>query len=539
MTFYHDRERDLLVYKPQTAFHMHGLLGSVPEARQINGAYAAVPRTLRNCQQLRWLGYAVPPIITDANYDWPIEPGKKALPHQKVMANFQLLHPKSYNLSDPGTMKTNAALWMADWMMQQYPQGECRCLIIGLLNVLETVWASAIFKNFLSRRTFEILHGPAGKRQALLAKKPDFAIVNIDGVGVGAHTRKRFELDGFSKDLALDDKIKIVIIDEADGYIDHTTKRHRLARMVLEKRPYIHLLTGTPLSQSPVDAYGMSRLLHNAYGKGYKQFRDETMMQVSLYKWIPRKDGYEKAKNILTPAIRFDIKDVWQDAPPLTTQQRLVVLTEEQKKAMAALKRDLVIEMRSGKLIQAVNEAAARTKYLQISLGGVYDDGHKSHTLDAEPRYAEVERIIRSSNQKILIFVPLTNIIDLLYKRLSKSWRCGIINGAVLASKRPALIREFASTSAEEFKVMLLDAQSTAHGINEFVVADTVIWMAPIDKTRLYIQGNKRAHRPGQKWPTTVYQLVSNQLEKEMFHRLETNTSMQGIILDAIRRGDL
>ncbi len=527
-SFYHDPQSNTLIYP------RHALITQmIPEAREINGQFVAVPRSLHNCQVLRHYNFPVAPIITDETYDWPIEAGKKALPHQKVMANFQLLHPKSFNLSDPGTMKTMAALWMADFLMRQYPPGQCQALIVGLLNVLETVWVKAIFSAFLGRRSFEILHGSAEKRCALLAKKPDFAIINVDGVGVGAHTRKKFELDGFSKKLLEDTTRRIVIIDEADAYVDAQTKRHRIARLVLGQREYVTMLTGTPVSQKPTDAYGLAKLMNNALGKSFRGFREETMVQMGPFKWMPRQDGYERARKLLVPAIRFDIRDTWRDAPEMTTQQRLVNLTEEQKKMLAALKRDLLFTVRSGKTVTAANEAVARLKFLQISLGAVYDDTHKAHILDATPRYEEIERIIDSTPRKVLLFIPFTSIVDEMKKQLSKRWKCAVINGQVSPKDRPDIIRSFESDA--DLKCMLVDAQSVAHGINEFVVADTVIWVGPIDKTRLYIQGNRRAHRPGQLWPVTVYQLVSNALEKEMFRRLETNTSMQGALLDLVR----
>ncbi len=535
MNFFHDIKRNLLVYETPSPLHVAQLLQSLPEARQINGSHVAVPATLKNSQTLRWMQYPVAPIIGHHNYDFPIEPGRKPLEHQLVMCNFQLLHPRCFNLSDPGTMKTLPALWGSEWLMQRNPGW--RALVVAPLNVIESVWAKAIFANFLGRRSFELLYGTAEKRRALLAKKPDFALINVDGVGIGAHTRKKFELDGLSKDLAEDQEIKILIIDEADSYCDAQTKRHRVARLAIGCRPFTWMLTGTPTSQAPTDAYGLGKFINNAHGKSFRQFREETMIQISNFKWIPRKDGYETAFKLLTPAIRYDIRDIWKDAPECTTQQRLVPLTDEQKRQMAILKRDLQVTMQSGKVIDAINEVTARQKFLQISLGLVYDDKHKTHKVDASPRYEEVERIIHSTSRKVLIFSPLTSIVDFLNATLSKKWKCRVINGAVLQSARAGIISSFVNDP--EHKIMIVDAQSMSHGVNDLVVADTVIWIAPIDKTRLYIQGNKRAHRPGQQWPVTVYQIVSNKTEIEMFRRLETNTSMQGVLLDAVRRGEL
>jgi SNF2 family DNA or RNA helicase len=531
MQFFYDKPRKLLIYdRPSELVLQH-----IPEAKRLNGQYVAIPQTLRNSQVLRWLNYPVPPIVTEDNYDWPIQPGREAKWQQKIMTNFQLLHPRCFNLSDPGTMKTLASLWAADKLMQAFPG--YRALIVAPLNVLETVWAKAIFENFLSRRTFEILHGSADRRLTRLTKKPDFVIINLDGVGVGAHTRKKLELDGFSKALYEDAGIKIVIADEADGYVDATTKRHRITQKIFGTRPYLWMLSGTPVAQAPTDAYGLAKLVNNAFGRSFTSFRDETMVKVSNFKWVPRPSGYDIARRMLVPVIRFSINETWTDRPPIKILPAIVELTEAQKVHMRALKQNLQVILASGKKITALNEAAVRTKFIQISLGAIYDDEHVAHEIDASPRFKKMEDIIRGSSHKIVIFSPLTSIVDLLYKKFSKEWRCGIINGAVNASARPDIIRAFEKDA--DFKLMILDPQSTAHGINEFVVADTVIWAGPIDKTRLYIQGNARVYRPGQVNPVTVWQIQSNGLEKEMFRRLETNTSMQGALLEAIRRGEL
>ncbi len=531
MQFYHDRSTDVLVY-PGYIPNVQAL----PDARMVDREHFGVPRTLPNCQVLRYYNYPTPPVVTAENYDWPIEPGRQPLIHQRVYTNFMALHPRCFNLGDPGTMKTLSALWTIDFLMQQHPPGACRALVIAPLTVLETVWASAIFKNFLSRRSFEILMGTAEKRRQLLAKKADVSIINFDGVGIGAHTRKGLSLDGFSQDLAEREDIKIVVVDEASAYRDSRTKRHRLARLIIGKRRHLIMMTGTPLPNAPTDAYGLSKLMNNAFGKSFQTFQMETMLKISQYKFVPQKDGYEKARKLLVPAVRFALSDVW-DGPPSTVQKRMVPLTEQQKKMMAELKRDLQVSLKNGAAIAANNEAAARWKFIQISLGSIYDGDHFAHHVDAGPRYAEVESIIESTQRKVVVFVPLTSVINALQKHLSKRWKVGVINGDIPAKDRPAIIRAFESDP--DFKAIVVDPGATAHGINEFVVADTAIWMGAIDKAELWIQGNKRIDRPGQKYPTTIFQIVSNKLEEEMFRRLETNTSMQGLMLEAVRRGDI
>ena len=204
---------------------------------------------------------------------------------------------------------------------------------------------------------------------------------------------------------------------------------------------------------------------------------------------------------------------------------------------MAELKRDLQIMMESGHVIDAINEAAYRQKLLQISLGAIYDRQHREHLIDSTPRLKELEQIISSTQRKVVIFVPLTSVIHLLYKHLSKKkYGCVVINGEVPQKQRAGIIRQFAED--ENTRIMITDPGTTAHGVNEFVVADTGVWYGGVDKADHWKQGNDRIRRPGQKYPSVIFQIVSNQTEKEIFKRLETNTSMQGLMLEAVKRGD-
>ena len=549
LTFWLDESRNLIIYPGQPG----KLTQYISDLKPINGSYFAVPRTLQSSITLSYFNWPVPPVMTDDNYAWPIEPGKKPLPHQKIYANFTVLHSRMFNLGDPGTMKTLATLWAMDFLML-HARIPFKALIVAPLTLLDTVWANALYRNFLGRRTFEILTGTNDQRINKLQKDVDVYIVNHDGLKVGAHIRrkmdpraprqKRVELDGFSAALAARQDIKMIVIDEASGFKDHTTARHVCGTMIFGKKPMLKQLTGSPTSNRPTDAYGLAKLSNNAYGKSFNGFRLETMLQVSQYKWVPQKDGYDKAKRLLTPAVRFGLDEIW-DGPPMTYQRRKVELTAEQKEHMRKLKTELQIIAKSGQAIDAANESAARQKLIQLSLGAVYDGNHVAHLVDAAPRFSELEEIVESTERKVVIFVPITSVVHLVvkylrevWKKQERDWTCDFINGEVDAKKdRPQIIQAFAADP--NFKAIIVDPGVTAHGINEFVVADTAVWFGATDRAELWTQGNARIRRPGQKYPSTCFQIVSNKLEEEIFNRLENNTSMMGLMLEGIRRGDL
>jgi SNF2 family DNA or RNA helicase len=212
---------------------------------------------------------------------------------------------------------------------------------------------------------------------------------------------------------------------------------------------------------------------------------------------------------------------------------REVELTAEQKKLMSDLKKDFVVTVKSGAAISAVNEAAARTKFIQISLGAIYDQNHGIHAIDAGPRHAEIIDVLEQAPGKSILFCPLTSVINIIYKNINKRWPAAVVNGDVSQKDRSNIFQAFQDLE-NPLRVLVADAQTMAHGLDLYA-ARVVVWVGPTDKPELYAQANARMHRPGQKFPTTVVQLVSNALEREIFRRLENNLALQGTLLQAVK----
>jgi hypothetical protein len=524
---FHDPTRRLVVYDSTQAGE---ILCSIASARGINGSMVAVPTDLYSLQLAAHLGLPVPPIIGE-DYDWPHGPDIPGpLAHQKVTANFCAVNPRCFNLSDMGTMKTLSTLWGADFLMRQYEDdGEpFRALVVAPLSTLQLVWGDALFHHFMGRRTFRILDGSASRRERLLSEPADFYIINFDGACIGS---SRGKLGGLSAAIAARSDIKLVIIDEASAYKDPRTRRHRIARKLFD-RPYLWLLTGTPTAQGHLGAFGLAKLVNNAFDESYGSWVGRTTIPISKFKRVPTPEAHLEARKLLSPAIRYDIRDVW-DGPPLTTQFRTVELTTEQKQHLHALKSDLVLAMKDGTLIVPANEAVARTKYLQICMGAIYDKHHNTHLIDSSSRIGELEDIISQAPAKVIILSPLTNVIHLLYKKLETKWTCAIINGETSRQDRDSIVHAFQGD--HDPHVIIADPRCLKFGLT-LHAARTLVWYGATDSNETYEQANKRAHRPGQKHPVTNVQIVSTPLEREIYRRLAANERLQGVLLDMVRR---
>ena len=534
MNFWYDTRTNMLVYDLPDP---DKVLRHVSEAIKLHNGFVAVPSTLANSQLLRCFDL---PVLAPMNgYDWPIKPPFRPRDHQKTMANFMVLHPRSFNLSDMGTMKTLASLWAADFMMMQNPGW--RTLIVCPLSITQRVWADAIFTHFLGRRKCVIVHGSAEKRRKLLAEPTDFYIINFDGVSIGAKiTRRGVQLEGLSRDIAERQDIAIVVIDEASSAYRHgNTGRHRVARASLVRKPVVWPLTGTPTPNGALDAHGLARLVNDAYGESFTAYKRRVMYPAGPWKWLPKQGAMVEARKLLSPSVRFEMRDC-NDVPPCTEQMRDVELSDEQKKHYKELKTSLVLQLAGGKQVTAAHEAALRLKLIQISCGAIYDHEHTVTRLDCSPRLSVLREVIEEAHRKVIIFTPLTSVVQLVYDNLTKldpktnkpEYTCAIVNGAVPRKQRDAIMRAF--VEQEDPHIIVADPGVVAEGFN-LSIATTVCWYGATDRTLLYQQGNARIVRPEQNLPTTIVQLAATPIEREIFRRTASNMSMQGLLLDLVR----
>lgn len=503
----------------------------LPEARKL-GKHVVVPHTLHAMQVMRHMGQlAYSPILTD--YDWPHNPNKfdKPFDHQREMAAFMTLYPRCFNLSDMGTGKTLAALWASDYLKKK---GVIRkTLILSPLSTIYRVWEDEIFTHFLSHRTCSVLYGSRERRIDNAHIDADYYILNHDGISIGGNKSNRgFTLGDFGAYLRDNSEIDEIIVDEGSVYKDSTTKRYKALRHLIADKPYVRWMTGTPTPVDPTNAWSQARAVNKFYTESYASFRERTMQRVSQFKWVPKREGMVMAASILQPAIRFH-RDDCLDLPDVMIETRDVELSDNQKKAYDELKKTLKTQLNTGQ-VNAINEATLRMKLIQIACGAVYDEKHEVHRVDCAPRLQVLEEIIEEAPNKLLIFAPLTSVIDLLYSELRKRYTVEKVTGNVSAKARNEIFKDFQESANP--RIIVADAGCMAHGLT-LTSADTTVWFGPTDKPEVYQQANKRMDRPGQKNAMLIVRLAATQIEREIFRRLDSREKMQGLVLNLVKEG--
>jgi len=292
-------------------------------------------------------------------------------------------------------------------------------------------------------------------------------------------------------------------------------------------------MTGTPAAQSPLDAFGLAKLVNpTAVPRYFGSFRDQVMMKITQFKWMAKPGATEAVYNALQPAIRFT-KEECLDLPDMTYVKRQVELTRQQKKYYNELKNKLVMEA-AGEEVTAANAAIVMNKLLQISAGAVYTDDGSTLEFDIKNRYNVLREVIDESSQKVLVFVPFRHTIDVLVGKLRKDgFTTEVIRGDVPATKRTEIFKRFQETP--DPKILVIQPQSAAHGVT-LTAANTVVWWGPTSSLETYAQANARVHRSGQKHPCTVVQLQGSAVEKHVYALLDNRINVHTKIIDLYKQ---
>ena len=480
-----------------------------------NGIYeVAVYWGLDEVRVLKNLGVKNVPSPITRRYTWA---GRyKPMAHQIETSAFLTMNRRAFCFNDPGTGKTLSALWAADYLMNR---GDVRrVLILCPLSIMHSAWMGDIGNSIIHRSAVVAHHAQSSRRIEMIQQKYEIVIANYDGLNLIAN------------EINNDGRFDLVIVDEANAYKNPSTRRWKALASIIKPETYLWMMTGTPASQSPVDAYGLARLVNpNGVPKFQTAWRDKVMNKITMFKWAPKPDAREKVFMALQPAIRFS-KAQCLDLPPVITVTREVPMTPQQNKYYRLLKEQMLAQA-AGETISAVNAGVVVSKLLQISCGAAYTDDREVVEFDAAPRLSVLGEILEETSRKVIIFALFRSSIDTIVTHLTKQgYGVGQIHGDVTATKRGQIINDFQTT--DNIRVLVLQPQATAHGIT-LTAADTVVFFGPLMSVEQYVQCIARADRKGQDSDkVTVVHIESSPIEKKLFKAMNTKVNDSILLTD-------
>jgi len=468
--------------------------------------------------QMRARGMILPSPI--AHYKWPgrFDP----FAHQRTTSEFLISHPKSFVFNGLGTGKTLSALWAMDYLMQQ--KVVRRVLIIAPLAVCTGVWEPELFKT-TPHLSAQVLEGGAAKKKAQAARRQtQVVIVNPESLHIVSD-----ELMG---------KVDLILVDEATYFKNASTKRWKTLQKLTEGVPYLWLMTGTPAPQSPMDAYGLLRLVRKKY-ISKRAWQNMTMIQVGRFRWVPKNDADKTISGWLRPAIWFKIEDC-PDMPEMPAPLSIpAIMTKEQQELCTLLTNEARAMVEDGE-ISAPNAAVVMSKLIQVQCGGVYgtdeNEQRAEHEVAATGYFQAIHDFVDQADTPVLIVAPYRITAKAIEAKMNKAgYSTALIYGDVKKRDRGPILRDF---SEGRTRVLVAVPGTMSHGVDGLQNASRfILWAAPPTSAEAYHQTIGRLVRSGQKKKVVIGHIITSTLAKEMFNRLESKARLQDAVLHYIGLG--
>jgi len=478
---------------------------------EVNGQpFGFVKHNLANTYVMRALDYDVPsPILTQ--YDWPGV--LKPFDVQKKTCAHLTLNPRSYVLNELGTGKTRAILWAWDYMRSI---GAAKLLVVAPLSTLNFVWAREILST-LPHRKYSVLYGTREQRLQRLDSDAEIFIINHDGFRT-IHDEIKLRVD-----------IGVLVLDELAVYRNGQASRTKLMRAYAKTVQIVWGMTGSPIPNSPTDAWAQASIVTpNRVPKYFGRFRDDLMLKVNQFKWVPKHDAVAKAFDALQPAVRYTLDDV-VELPETISRFVDIEQGPTQTKVYKQMLEQCYALVQSQE-ITAANAGAAMMKLLQVSCGWVYDRERNVVELDNDLRVAAMVDEVLASKRKVLVFVPFKHALAGIAKALTKE---GIdhttMSGSTPAGERAQTFNLF--QNSDKYHVLAAHPQCLAHGVT-LTTASTIIWFSPTMSLEIYEQANARIRRVGQKSKQLILHLQSTQVERKMYALLQRKQNVQDQLME-------
>ncbi|MHB0978447.1 MAG: DEAD/DEAH box helicase [Minisyncoccota bacterium] len=433
-----------------------------------------------------------------------------------VPSTFLLFRRNGCIFASGNTGKSRSTLWAIDYLMSAGMVK--RALIVAPLSILRCAWESDLFCTAMTR-TVGIAVGEAKKRKMIISSDCEICIINHDGLTSSLKDLKAAEFD-------------LIVIDECTSVQNTMTHRWKALNSLVKPDTYLWMLTGTPAANSPLQAYGLAKLVQpDSVPRFFTGWKDKTMNKLSMFTFVPKITAKDEVYRALQPAIRFAKKDC-VELPPITYMEREFEMDAVQAKYYKEMKSQLLM-FAAQRQITAVNSGVLMGKLLQIASGAVYSDDGSIIDFKANRRLQEMTDVINECGEKVLVFAQYRHTIRLISEHLQAAGiDCATIDGDTSQADRKLYIDKFQNTP--ELKVLVLQPKVTAHGIT-LTAASTIVWFTPVSSLETWLQANARIDRIGQVNKMSVVKLIGSPIERKVYKVLETRGAAQTDLLELYR----
>jgi len=314
----------------------------------------------------------------------------------------------------------------------------------------------------------------------------------------------------------------LMAVDESTTIKNPNAKRTKNIIKLSKLAKYRRILTGSPVTKSPIDLYSQCAFLDEAYlgYASYYSFR-------SRYAIIQKRSvathsfqqvlGYQNLTELNETLQNFSYRVLKQDCldlPEKVYTRRNVQLTKEQKEVYESLKKWALASLEEGD-ITAVNVITQLLRLQQVTCGYAKLDDGSFKELD-NYRIDELLSVLEEVSGKVIIWAnyiyDIRKICEVLGKQYGKE-SYGAYYGEVSDDARQKLIIDFQSSSSP-CRFFVGQVRTGGYGLT-LTAANTVIYYSNSYDLEVRMQSEDRAHRIGQTNKVTYVDLVAEKTVDE------------------------
>ena len=308
----------------------------------------------------------------------------------------------------------------------------------------------------------------------------------------------------------------LMAVDESTTIKTPSAKRTKSILALSKSAVYRRILTGSPITKSPLDLYTQCGFLNEdllgfssyyAFRSRYAHMIERNFggRRVQIVKSYQRLDELSK---LIEPFSYRVLKEDCLDLPEKIFIRREIELTEEQLKLYSTMKQ-MALATLNGKLLTAPNVLTQLMRLHQITCGHFKSDDGKIQELKNN-RLEELMSILEETEGKAIIWANYIYDIERISAAIKKEYGDDSVveyYGAIHTDERQKNIERFQDPQSP-FRFFIGNPQTGGYGIT-LTAANTVIYYSNGDDLEKRLQSEDRAHRIGQKKSVTYIDLIA------------------------------
>ena len=308
-----------------------------------------------------------------------------------------------------------------------------------------------------------------------------------------------------------------MVVDESTTIKNRRAKRTKALCAVGRGAVYRRILTGSPVTRSPLDLFSQMAFLdpkilgfssYYAFQGRYSIVSRRTMGAHSFNQVVGFRRLDELTEKLSEHSYRVKKEDCL-DLPDKVYTKREIALTPEQKRAYEQMKKLALARLDSGELSTTKNVLTQIMRLQQICCGNLTDDDGKIHTLPSN-RIKELIELCEEIQGKAIIWATWTMDIRSIATALRDCYgvqAVSTLHGETPDSERQQIVENFQDRQSE-LRFLVGHPKTGGYGLT-LTAASTVIYYSNSYDLELRVQSEDRAHRIGQTNKVTYVDLIS------------------------------